>query len=179
MNNVCKLFTEEEADDLLLSLADIKEVSDLYDTLYKIYKGYNISSPAEISEKLVNVIERNFNEDGELYKNLGITREELKTKIILELNNLANKNKSIEENTNKKVDHDKELSVDDNGLSLIFKNSSDITSFISFTKSKIISATIYNRDAKKDVITIDDLNDSILSLQNNLLIQLARSLGIE
>ena len=179
MNNVCKLFTEEEADDLLLSLADIKEVSDLYDTLYKIYKGYNISSPAEISEKLVNVIERNFNEDGELYKNLGITREELKTKIILELNNLANKNKSIEENTNKKVDHDKELSVDDNGLSLIFKNSSDITSFISFTKSKIISATIYNRDAKKDVITIDDLNDSILSLQNNLLRQLARSLGIE
>ena len=179
MNNVCKLFTEEEAEDLLLSLANIKEVSDLYDTLYKIYKGYDTSSPANISEILVNVIEEEFNEDEELYKNLGITREELKTKITLELNNLANKNKSIEENTNKKVDHDKELSIDDNGLSLIFKNSSDITSFISFTKSKIISATIYNRDAKKDVITIDDLNDSILSLQNNLLRQLARSLGIE
>ena len=28
MNNVCKLFTEEEGEDLLLSLADIKEVSD-------------------------------------------------------------------------------------------------------------------------------------------------------
>lgn len=179
MNNVCKLFTEEEAEDLLLSLADIKEVSDLYDTLYKIYKGYDTSSPANISEILVNVIEEEFNEDEELYKNLGITREELKTKITLELNNLTNKNKSIEENANKKVDHDRELSIDDNGLSLIFKNSSDITSFISFTKSKIISATIYNRDAKKDVITIDDLNDSILSLQNNLLRQLARSLGIE
>ena len=179
MNNVCKLFTEEEAEDLLLSLADIKEVSDLYDTLYKIYKGYDTSSPANISEILVNVIEEEFNEDEELYKNLGITREELKTKITFELNNLTNKNKSIEENTNKKVDHDRELSIDDNGLSLIFKNSSDITSFISFIKSKIISATIYNKDAKKDIITIDDLNDSILSLQNTLLRQLARSLGVE
>ena len=126
MNNVCKLFTEEEAEDLLLSLADIKEVSDLYDTLYKIYKGYDTSSPANISEILVNVIEEEFNEDEELYKNLGITREELKTKITLELNNLTNKNKSIEENANKKVDHDRELSIDDNGLSLIFKNSSDM-----------------------------------------------------
>ena len=179
MNNVCKLFTEEEAEDLLLSLADIKEVSDLYDTLYKIYKGYDTSSPANISEILVNVIEEEFNEDEELYKNLGITREELKTKITLELNNLTNKNKSIEENANKKVDHDRELSIDDNGLSLIFKNSSDITSFISFIKSKIISATIYNKDAKKDIVTIDDLNDSIFSLQNILLKQLARSLGIE
>ena len=179
MNVTCKIdLSSSEANKLFRGINSISELSDLYNPLFKLYHGYNISN--SVMNVFMDSIESRYNKQGDLYSKLGIKdRLELEAKLRFELDKLDKRQKSIEENANKKVDHDRELSIDDNGLSLIFKNSSDITSFISFIKSKIISATIYNKDAKKDIITIDDLNDSILSLQNTLLRQLARSLGIE
>ena len=71
MNVTCKIdLSSSEANKLFRGINSISELSDLYNPLFKLYHGYNISN--SVMNVFMDSIESRYNKQGDLYSKLGI-----------------------------------------------------------------------------------------------------------